>query len=102
GGPQTAAHRTAVSVRASADDLIKRAATGLKQGLADQIGQVSSQVMRERGGNLRAVEILLRNRELPDSHHHVEVLLDAGGTRYAPQVRGKADIGLEWVQSLDI
>lgn len=102
GGPQTAAHRTSAQIRQAADDLIKRAAAGLKQGLADHLSGVGSQVQRERSSNLRALEILLRNRELPDSQRHVEILLEAGGTRYSAQVRGKADIGIDWVQALDI
>jgi hypothetical protein len=101
GGPQTAAHRTAAQIRQSAEDLIKRSAGNLKQSLSDNLGSVQAQIQRERGSNLRALEVLLRNRELPDAHRHVEILLE-GGTRYAAQVRGRSDLGLEWVQTLDI
>ncbi|HUS63308.1 MAG TPA: hypothetical protein VMZ28_02155 [Kofleriaceae bacterium] len=102
GGPQTAAHRTAAQIRQSSEDLIKRAAGNLKQSMGDHLAGVGAQVQRERGSNMRALEILLRNRELPDSQRHLEVTLEAGGTRYAAQVRGKSDLGIEWVQALDV
>jgi hypothetical protein len=102
GGPSSAAFRCAMMVRQSSDDAIKRTIGQIKQGLNDQLSQVVSQINRERGGNLRALEILLRHRDLPDSTHHVEVVLASDGRGYSAQVRGKADIGVEWLQSLDI
>src|SRR5690606_286549 len=102
GGPQSAAFRCAVSIRQSADDAVKRAATQLKQGVTEHLSQIAGQVQRERAGNLRALEILLRSRDLPDSTQHVELVLDTARTGYTAQVRGRSDLGLEWVQTLDI
>lgn len=102
GGPASSAFRCAVMVRQSSDDAIKRTIGQIKQGLNDQLAQVVAQINRERSGNLRALEILLRHRDLPDSTHHVEVVLAPDGRGYSAQVRGKADIGVEWLQSLDI
>jgi hypothetical protein len=102
GGPSSSAFRCAMMVRQSSDDAIKRTIGQIKQGLSDQLTQVVSQISRERSGNLRALEMLLRHRDLPDSMHHVEVVLAADGRGYSAQVRGKADIGVEWLQSLDI
>jgi hypothetical protein len=102
GGPSSAAFRCAMMVRQSSDDAIKRTIGTIKQALNDQLAQVVSQINRERSGNLRALEMLLRHRDLPDSTHHVEVVLAGDGRGYSAQVRGKADIGVEWLQSLDI
>src|SRR5687768_1305451 len=102
GGPSSAAFRCAMMVRQSSDDAIKRTIGQIKQGLNDQLTQVLAQISRERSGNLRALEMLLRHRDLPDSTHHVEVVLAGDGRGYSAQVRGKADIGVEWLQSLDI
>ena len=102
GGPSSSAFRCAMMVRQSSDDAIKRTIGQIKQALNDQLTQVVAQISRERSGNLRALEMLLRHRDLPDSTHHVEVVLAADGRGYSAQVRGKADIGVEWLQSLDI
>ncbi len=102
GGPSSSAFRCAMMVRQSSDDAIKRTIGQIKQALNDQLTQVVGQINRERSGNLRALEMLLRHRDLPDSTHHVEVVLASDGRGYSAQVRGKADIGVEWVQSLDI
>jgi hypothetical protein len=102
GGPSSSAFRCAMMVRQSADDAIKRTIGQIKQALNDQLTQVVGQINRERSGNLRALEMLLRHRDLPDSTHHVEVVLAADARGYSAQVRGKADIGVEWLQSLDI
>ena len=102
GGPSSSAFRCAMMVRQSSDDAIKRTIGQIKQSLNDQLAGVVSQITRERSGNLRALEMLLRHRDLPDSTHHVEVVLAPDGRGYSAQVRGKADIGVEWLQSLDI
>lgn len=102
GGPSSAAFRCAMMVRQSSDDAIKRTIGQIKQSLNEQLGQVVAHIGRERGGNLRALELLLRHRDLPDSTHHVELVLAPDGRGYSAQVRGKADIGVEWLQSLDI
>ena len=102
GGPSSSAFRCAMMVRQSSDDAIKRTIGQIKQALNDQLTQVVGQISRERSGNLRALELLLRHRDLPDSTHHVEVVLAGDGRGYTAQVRGKADIGVEWLQSLDI
>jgi hypothetical protein len=102
GGPSSSAFRCAMMVRQSSDDAIKRTIGQIKQALNDQLTQVVAQIGRERSGNLRALEMLLRHRDLPDSTHHVEVVLAPDGRGYSAQVRGKADIGVEWLQSLDI
>jgi hypothetical protein len=102
GGPSSSAFRCAMMVRQSSDDAIKRTIGQIKQALSEQLGQVVGQISRERSGNLRALEILLRHRDLPDSTHHVEVVLAPDGRGYSAQVRGKADIGVEWLQTLDI
>ncbi|HWM87620.1 MAG TPA: hypothetical protein VNO33_17320 [Kofleriaceae bacterium] len=101
GGPQSPAQRCASQIRQGADDAIMRMAGQIKQGLSDQLAQVAGQVQRERSSPLRAIEMLLR-RNLPDSTSHVEVTLTGSRSGYAAQVRGRADIGLEWLQSLDI
>jgi hypothetical protein len=100
GTPQSPAQRCAGQIRQAAEDAIMRMAGQIKQNLSDQLAQVSSQVQRERGSPLRAIENLLRQRDLPDSTSHLEVML--AGHAYEAQVRGRADIGLEWVQALEI
>ena len=103
GSPQSPAQRCAAQIRQGAEDAIMRMAGQIKQALSDQLAQVASQVQRERTSPLRAIEILLRHRGLPDSTSHVEVTLAPGGHGgYAAQVRGRADIGLEWTQVLEI
>jgi hypothetical protein len=101
-GPTSAASRCAGQIRQGADDAIMRVAGQIKQALSDKLAQVASQVQRERSSPLRAIEMLLRHRDLPDSSSHVEVALSPTRSVYAAQVRGRADIGLEWVQSLEI
>jgi hypothetical protein len=102
GPPQSPAQRCAGQIRQGADDAILRMAGQIKQNLSDQLAQVANQVQRERSSPLRAIETLLRNRDLPDSTSHIELGLAGSRTTYAAQVRGRADIGLEWVQTLDI
>jgi len=102
GAPQSAAQRCAAQIRQGAEDAILRMAGQLKQNLSDQLAQVAGQVQRERSSPLRAIETLLRHRDLPDSTSHVEVMLGANRAAYGAQVRGRSDIGLEWVQALDI
>ena len=103
GSPQSPAQRCAAQIRQGAEDAIMRMAGQIKQALSDQLAQVSNQVQRERTSPLRAIEMLLRHRGLPDSSSHVEVTLAPGGLGgYAAQVRGRADIGLEWTQVLEI
>jgi hypothetical protein len=102
GAPQSPAQRCAVQIRQGADDAILRMAGQIKQSLSDQLAQVASQVQRERSSPLRAIETLLRHRDLPDSTSHIELSLSANRAGYTAYVRGRADIGLEWVQALDI
>ncbi len=103
GSAQSPAQRCAAQIRQGAEDAIMRMAGQIKQALSDQLAQVSNQVQRERTSPLRAIEMLLRHRGLPDSTSHVEVTLAAGGLGgYSAQVRGRADIGLEWTQVLEI
>ncbi|HYU16142.1 MAG TPA: hypothetical protein VEL05_08730, partial [Candidatus Acidoferrum sp.] len=102
-GPQPSpTQRCAAQIRQGAEDAIVRMAGQIKQTLADQLAQVAGHVQRERSSPLRAIEMLLRHRDLPDSTSHVEVMLSGSRAGYAAQVRGRADIGLEWVQALDI
>ncbi|HKE14413.1 MAG TPA: hypothetical protein VKB80_06100 [Kofleriaceae bacterium] len=102
GAPQSPAQRCAAQIRQGAEDAIMRMAGQIKQGLSDQLAQVASQVQRERSSPLRSIEILLRHRGLPDSASHVEVTMSPGRGSYVAQSRGRADIGLEWLQTLDI
>ena len=102
GPAQSPAQRCAATIRQGADDAIMRMAGQIKQNLSDQLAQVAGQVQRERSSPLRAIEMLLRRGDLPDSSSHLEVALGGARSPYVAQVRGRADIGLEWVQALDI
>jgi hypothetical protein len=102
GPPQSPAQRCAAQIRQGADDAIMRMAGQIKQNLSDQLAQVAGQVQRERSSPLRAIEMLLRHRDLPDSTSHIEVALGGARSPYVAQVRGRADIGLEWVQALEV
>jgi hypothetical protein len=102
GSAQSPAQRCAAQIRQGAEDAIMRMAGQIKQSLSDQLAQVAAQVQRERTSPLRTIELLLRHRGLPDSTSHLEIALSPNGSFYSAQVRGRADIGLEWLQSLDI
>lgn len=102
GGPEAPAGRCAGMIRQSADDAIRRTAAQIKQSVSDYQLQVNSQVQRERASSMHALEMLLRHRDLPDSAQQVELTLDKARTGYQAQTRGKSDLGVDWVQSLDI
>ena len=102
GGPEAPAGRCAGMIRQAADDAIRRTAAQIKQSVSDYQVQVTGQIQRERASGMHALEILLQHRDLPDSAQQLELTLNPGRTGYQAQTRGKSDLGVDWVQSLEI
>jgi hypothetical protein len=102
GDPGGAARRCAATLRAASQDAVKKAAGMVKARLAEELAAMTQQIQRERQVAGRALEQLLLQHDLPGASRALDLTLDPGGTSYAATMRGRADVGLDWVLELAI
>lgn len=100
--PQSPTDRCAASIRAAAFDTIKRGAESVKASVAESERQVTAKTQRERAGNVKLLERLLRDHELPDQTSHIHLALDEHAGCYETTLRGRSPVGLEWSFRCDI
>lgn len=102
GDLQSVTGRCAAEVRELAAEAVRRAASKVKSGAADDQRNVTAKTQRERAGNLKLLERLLLKQKLPEQTSHIDLRLDEDRQAYRALASGRAPIGLEWRFAIDI
>ena len=98
---KNATDRCIASVRSMATEAVKRAATEIKKEVSDTGQQNLGRIQRERSGNVKLLERLLLDHNLPDASGRVDIEL-AGTDKYGARLEGMSPLGLEWSFDIEI
>jgi hypothetical protein len=98
---ESATARCAAAIQRSAEDLVRAQINELRAHLADEVAKVEAQAGSERDGCAKALEVLLRKHDLPESRLALHLTL-TGGTRYASRAQVSTAFGLDAHVDLEI
>ena len=101
-GKNSPTSKSAAAIRQSAQEILRRAAEGLKAQVASGNQEIMVRKKRERAGNAKITERLLLHHILPDSTNAVAISTNADGTGYDATVEGSCKQGLRWLFAAEI
>jgi hypothetical protein len=101
GDGESTTARCAAAVLSATDDLVRAQIAELRSSLAAEVAKVEAAAAAERESCAKALELLLRKHDLPDTTTSSEVVL-TGGARYACRTRLLTAFGLDTTMELEV